>query len=85
MSKRSLEEITKAYWSVGLALRHPDAPGLSCEQAFMLLNQGDRLRPSDWRLMELMHIVRFDIIEGNTEWREKILTAGSTSILPTKD
>ncbi len=85
MSKRSLEEITVAYWAVGTALRHPDAPGLSCERAFELLGKGDRLRPTDWRLTELIHVVRFDIIEGNTEWREKILTAGSASILPIKE
>jgi hypothetical protein len=85
MGKRRLEEITEAYWAVSTALNHPDAPPLSCEDAFKLLNKGDRLRPEEWRLRELIHVVRFDIIEGDTEWREKILKANTASILPMRD
>jgi hypothetical protein len=85
MARRRLEEITEAYWAVGTALRHPDAPGLSCEHALALLNKGDKLRPEEWRLRELMHTARFDIIEGNTEWREKQQAIGSISTLPTRD
>lgn len=83
--RRRLEQIAGSYWAVSHSLRDPDSPAMNCEQAFALINDADRLRPEEWRLRELMHTLRFDIIEGNTEWREKRLTAGSTSTLPTRD
>lgn len=68
---KRLEKIISAYWEVGTALRHPDAPSLSTERAFQLLRESDFLRPTEWKLSANMHIIRFDIIEGNTEWRQK--------------
>ena len=70
---KRIEEIVSAYWAVGTALRHPDAPGMSCGDALSLLNQADRIRPGaeEQKLSEDMHELTYDIIEGNTEWREK--------------
>ncbi len=85
MSKRRLEEITEAYWAVGTALRVEDAPAMECGDAFKLLLTGDRLRPEEWRLRELIHTIRFDIVEGNTEWRENQQEQRSASILPMRD
>jgi len=81
-----LEEITADYWEVSKFLRDPDVPGnMTTEESFKLLSSSDRLRPTEWRLMDLMHVITFDIIEGNTEWRpEKQRAIGSVSILPTK-
>jgi hypothetical protein len=80
---KRLEQITSDYWDVSTALKHPDAPGMSAEDAFKKLNSSDRLRPEEWRLSENMHIVRYDIIEGNDEWREKQQVHGSVLTLPT--
>lgn len=68
---KRLEEIACAYWEVGTALRHPNAPALSTEKALKVLNQMDRLRPdgSEQKLAERMHTLKYDIIEGNTQWR----------------
>jgi len=82
---RDLEVITLNYWKVSSAVRHPNAPNMSCEKAFKLLRASDKLRPTDWRLADLMHVVRFDIVEGNAGWREKQRVAGSVSTLRTKD
>ncbi len=84
MKQKRLEEVITAYWVVGTALRHPDAEPLSTSGAIKLLNQGDRLRldGSEAKLSEEMHTLKYDIIEGNTEWREKRVVHGSASILP---
>jgi hypothetical protein len=66
---KRLEHIISAYWEVGTALRHPDAPALTTEQAFKRLGKARRLRPEEWKLAEQMHTLKFDIIEGNTQWR----------------
>ena len=81
---RDLESITLDYWCVRSAVYHPSAPNMTTSDALRRLNSSDRLRPTDWRLSALMHDVRFDIIEGHSEWREKQRVAGSISILPTK-
>lgn len=80
---RPLEEITQAYWRVRMAVHHPDYPDMTTEEAFALLRTSDLLRPTDWRLSAAMHEISFDIVEGNTEWREQRKAAGSISILPT--
>lgn len=84
MSKRRLEQIVEDYWSVSTALRAPDAPDMTTETALHTLNSSDHLRLEEWRLMDLMHVIRFDIIEGNTKWREQRRVVNSVSILPTK-
>lgn len=79
MAKR-YEQIVADYWEVSKFLRDPDAPGnISNSEAFELLRSSDRLRPTEWRLMELMHVITYDIIEGNTNWRpeSKIASGGS--------
>ncbi len=82
---RDLEGITKAFWEVRLAVYHPEASKMSTEQALKRLGLSDKLRPEDWRLSALMHEVRFDIIEGNSGWREQQQEVGSVSTLRTKD
>jgi len=82
---RDLEGITLAYWEVRTAVHLPEAPAMTTEKALKKLLLSDKLRPEDWRLSALMHNVRYDIIEGNTEWRDKQLATGSISTLPTKD
>ncbi len=82
---RDLEGITKAYWDVRVAVYHPKAPRMSTEQALKKLGLSDLLRPEDWRLSAVMHEVRYDIIEGNDQWRERQQVAGSISTLRTKD
>ena len=82
-----LEEITANYWEVSKFLRDPDAPGnISAGDALKALGSSDHLRPTEWRLMELMHVITYDIIEGNTKWREheQQQAASSVSTLPTK-
>ncbi len=64
-----LEIITQNYWRVSTALNHPDAPGMTVSQANRALREAYRLPPEQWRLLELMHVLKFDIIEGNTTWR----------------
>lgn len=82
---RRLEQITIDYWEVSNALRH-DKPHkeLSVGDALTQINSSDRLRPEEWRLADLIHVLRFDLIEGNTKWREQPQVANSTSTLPTK-
>lgn len=82
---RNLEGITLAFWEVRSAVHHPAAPVMSTEKALNKLCLSDRLRPTDWRLSELMHEVRYDIIEGNSEWRERRRVAGSVSTLLTSE
>ncbi len=80
---KRLEEIINAYWAVGTALRHPTAEGMTTSNALGLLNQSDRLNPvaDELKLGDEMHTLRYDIIEGNTEWREKRVVQGLASIL----
>ena len=85
MSKRRLEQITEDYWKVSGAVRSPTAPDMSTEDALDLLNSDVRLRPEEWRLRDLMHVIRFDIIEGNTKWREQRRVVNSVSTLPTME
>ncbi len=84
MSKGRLELITENYWLVSQALRDPSSAALSCEKALHAINSSDRLRPDEWRLRELVHTLRFDIIEGNTEWRANQRVRSSAPILPMK-
>jgi len=82
---RDLRSITRDYWDVSHILRCPHSTcTVTTEQAFRRLSSADRLRPGDWRLSELMHTIRFDIIEGHTEWREKQQEPGLVLTLPTK-
>ena len=69
MVKR-FETIVGAYWRVGVALRHPTAPGLTVQDALSTLNEDIALRPHEHRLRGEMHTLRYDIIEGNNKWRE---------------
>jgi hypothetical protein len=82
---KRLERIVAAYWEVGTALRSPSAPPLACGDALKQLNTSDRLRPEEWKLAEQMHILRYDIIEGNNEWREKRKVQNSTLIQFTRN
>ncbi len=82
---RNLEQITSDYWEVSTALNTPGSDPLSAESALKALNSSDTLRPTDWRLAELMHTLRYDIIEGNTGWRERRQAVGSVSTLHTRD
>ena len=84
---RNLEGITKDYWDISHALRSPHTERVvSAQDAFKALSSADYLRPDeDWRLKDLMHVIRFDIIEGNTEWRGNPQAANSASILHMKD
>lgn len=76
----SLKDITHHYWMVGRACRVPDAPSMSTEEALKRLQSGDFLRPESWRLKDLMHVLKFDIVEGNTKWREQNKRTESATI-----
>ena len=82
---RNLEEITRAYWEVRSAVHHPAAPAMPAGDALKAINKMDFLRPTDWKLSALMHETKYDIIEGNSEWRERRQVAGSVLTLRTKD
>ncbi len=82
---KRLEEIVAAYWEVGTALRHPEGSAVSTERALSRLNTSDRLRPTEHKLAESMHILRYDIIEGNDEWRGKLKVQNSTLIQFTRN
>lgn len=81
---KRLEEVISAYWEVGTALRHPEAPPLSASDALDLLRERDRLVPvaEEARLLENMHTLTFDIIEGNTEWRSHETQAVNSQLIP---
>ena len=82
---RDLEQITLAYWKVRMAVHHPTyREDMTNEEAFELLRMQDYLRPTDCRLKHSMHEISYDIVEGNTEWREQRRMAGSVSTLPTR-
>lgn len=82
---RRLEKITTDYWDVSNALRHPEpAIDMAVGDALRQIISSDRLRPDEWRLTDLVHVLRFDLIEGNTKWREQPQVANSTSTPPTK-
>ena len=85
MTKRRFEQIASDYWAVSYALRDPLSPAISCQEALGLTRSADRLRPEEHQLRELMHIILYDIIEGNTGWREKRRVVGSVLTLHTKD
>ena len=78
------EQIASDYWDASYSLREPDSPAITCQKALELIGSSDCLRPEEHRLRDLMHVIRFDIIEGNTEWREKQQAVGSVLILPTR-
>ena len=87
MSKRRFEQIASDYWAVSHALNDPLSPAITCQEALGFVSSSDRLRPEEHLLRELMHVIRYDIIEGNTEWRsnEKRRVVGSILILPIRD
>ena len=86
MGSRNLERITSDFWEVSVALNHPDSAALTAESALKALNSSDTLRPTDWRLAASMHDLRYDIIEGNTGWRETRRNGTSSiSTLPMRD
>ena len=75
-----LEKITQAYWEVGTALRNPTGKSITTEESFKLLLESDHCRPEEWKLTAEMHILRYDIIEGNSEWRGQKKVVNSTLI-----
>ena len=83
---KRLEEIISAYWEVGTALRHPNAPPLSAEKALKQLKVMDRLlmNAEEHPLATNMHTLKYDIIEGNTQWRAPRKVQGSRLIQLTK-
>jgi len=83
--KYPLREITLAYWEVASSYRIPTAPALTVKQALDKINSRQLLRPEDWRLHQLMHTIQYDIIEGDSTWREEKQMAGSISILPIRN
>lgn len=85
--KHSLEIVTKHYWDVSHVLRCPNTEKMfTAEQAFRKLNKSDYLHPdTDWRLVDLMHVLKYDIIEGNTQWRGNPQETDSALILHMKD
>ena len=85
MSKRRFEQIASDYWAVSHSLNDPLSPAITCQEALRFVSSSDRLRPEEHLLRELMHVIRYDIIEGNTEWREKRLVVGSVLTLPIRD
>ena len=84
-----LEQIVNHYWRVSYELRSPR--GAKChevittEDAISSVNEMDKLRPEDWRLREHMHVLMYDLIEGNSEWRDKRKETSSVSTLPMKN
>ena len=80
---KRLEQITTDYWAVSYAMNSPDADALvvTTGDALRALNSADRLHPTETKLSAYMHDLRYDIIEGNTEWRSKESLRGSASIL----
>lgn len=79
------EKAVHDYWAVGIAVRHPDAPAMSTEKALRSLNSMDRLRPTEYKLSGFMHTLKFDIIEGHQEWREKPKAQSSRLIQFTRE
>lgn len=79
---RRIEQATMDYWDVGHALRHPGAPPITTEKALKKLNSSDRLLPiaEENKLSSLMHTIRYDIIEGNSSWREQARVVNSKLI-----
>lgn len=80
----NLERVTKDYWEVSHALNHPNGASMGCGDALRQLRSAETLRPEEWRLRELTHTIRYDIIEGNRKWREEQRVVGSASILRMK-
>ena len=80
MMTTRLQLITLHYWEVSKAINVVGQPIITMEQAFKKLNHMDRLLPTEWRLIDLMHILKYDLIEGNTEWRAKKEETSSASI-----
>ena len=80
-----LEQAAHDYWLVSREVRSPDEGvenGITTEFALKILSSAERLRSEHWRLKEHMHVLRYDIIEGNTKWRNRKREVGSISTLP---
>lgn len=81
-----LEEVTIGYWRVSHALRSGDdlpKAKVTTEAAIKTCKAAEGLPPESWRLKELMHVLKFDIIEGDTKWRQQGKN-GFALILPMK-
>lgn len=85
MGKRRLEQITEDYWAVSHSLRDPHSHALTYEEALGRIGSSDLLRPDEWRLRELTHTLRYDLIEGSTKWRDNQRVRASASILRMRD
>ncbi len=66
------QAVTENYFIVSSAVSHPNAPSMTTGDALDMAAEGDELAPEDWRLKEHMHTLKFDIIEGHSEWRDKM-------------
>ena len=68
--KTRKHEATEDYFIVSSAVRNPNGPSMTTGDALDITAQGDELAPDHWRLKEHMHTLKYDIIEGHTNWRE---------------
>lgn len=82
---RNLEKITQDYWEVSYEVKVPGTAILSVKEALDILRSADQLRPTDRKLASHMHVIAYDIIEGNQEWREEHQGAGLLLTLPMRD
>lgn len=65
------ELATQTYWDVSYQVRHINSKRtLTCGKAITMTLEGELLPPEEWRLKNLLHVLKYDIIEGRTEWRK---------------
>ena len=78
----TLEKVTQGYWNISLCLNAPTYMHpftITTEQALKICNQADKLAITWWRLRALLHDLKYDIIEGDTSWRQDPQTLAHTN------
>lgn len=88
MELTRLGKMTLHYWEVSKSTRAPVKDTdikMPYDLAFKKLFEAMNTRPEEWRLSDHVHVLRFDLVEGNTKWREREQGTSSIYTLPMKN
>jgi len=67
----TLEAAIQDYWSVSYACNYPKAVAMTTSEALRRVTTCEDLcMPKSWRIKRLAHNLKFDIIEGSSQWRQ---------------
>ena len=86
---KKIEGFTSGYWEISHALRGvaPETVPISSqvitmEKALRYLGKAEQHLDPERILAQVIHELKFDLIEGNTQWREEETEKISSKLIP---